>query len=180
MERSNSQIADLLSRPAALTIGVFFYTLGYIIVASSKTVDSVVGGQVIYTLGTTAINQVSGILIADITSLQWRGAVQGAYSLPWVLNAFVAGYITEDIGALSQEGWRWGVSDIVVLRDLPDHFSTACFVSSSRFVSLLLFLSCSGATARPGRLVVSNPVFSQGRTELTLSPVPRLVFVRTP
>jgi MFS family permease len=99
-----------VSRPAALTISVFFYALGYIIVASSKSVDAVVGGQVIYTLGTTGITQVSGILIADITSLQWRGAVQGAYSLPWVLNAFVAGYITSGIGAFSQEGWRWGVS----------------------------------------------------------------------
>jgi MFS family permease len=105
-----AKIADLISRPWALTISIFFYTLGFIIVAASKNVQAVVAGQVIYTLGTTGINQVMGILIADITSLQWRGAVQGAYSLPWALNAFVAGYISSDISAYSENGWRWGVS----------------------------------------------------------------------
>lgn len=100
----------------ALTVSVFFYALGYIIVASSKNVEAVVGGMVIYTLGNTGINQVVGILIADITSLQWRGAVQGAYSLPWVLNAFVAGYITSGISGFSQDGWRWGVSPLARTR----------------------------------------------------------------
>lgn len=125
------KMADLLSRPAALTIAVFFYCLGYIIVASSKNVDAVVGGQVIYTLGQTGISQVSGILIADITSLQWRGAVNGAYALPWVVFAFVSGYITEGIGAYSQNGWRWGVGLFV---GAADH-STECSAFLCQFVS---------------------------------------------
>ncbi|TXT07886.1 uncharacterized protein COLE_04810 [Cutaneotrichosporon oleaginosum] len=110
-----AKMADLLSRPFALSLAVFFYTLGFILVASSRTVQAVVAGQVIYTLGTSGITQVTGILIADITSLQWRGAVIGAYSLPWVLNAFVAGYITEGISAFSNDGWRWGYGMFCIL-----------------------------------------------------------------
>lgn len=108
-------MADLLSRPFALSLAVFFYTLGFIVVASSRNVEAVVAGQVIYTLGTSGITQVSGILLADITSLQWRGAVVGAYSLPWVLNAFVAGYITDGISAFSENGWRWGYGMFTIL-----------------------------------------------------------------
>lgn len=110
-----AKIADLLSRPAALAIGVFLYVIGYIVVASSKNVEAVVAGQVIYTLGTSAITQINGVLLADITSLQWRGAIVGAYSLPWVLNAFVAGYITEGISAYSENGWRWGYGMFIIL-----------------------------------------------------------------
>lgn len=53
--------------------------------------------------------------MADITSLQWRGAIQGAISLPWIPNAFVAGFITDGIGALSDEGWRWGYGMFCIL-----------------------------------------------------------------
>lgn len=142
------QIADLLSRPMALTISVFFYTLGFIITAASKNVDSVVAGQVLYTLGNTGINQVTGILIADITSLQWRGAVQGAYSLPWVLNAFVAGYITDGISAYSENGWRWGVSCPRGIVQLTTG-STACSVFSCPCALRRRSWSCSGATTAP-------------------------------
>lgn len=52
----------------------------------------------------------NSLLIADITSMQWRAFVDGAVNLPYVLNAFVAGYIVSDINAYSVNGWRWGVS----------------------------------------------------------------------
>lgn len=53
---------------------------------------------------------VNSLLIADITSMQWRAFVDGAVNLPYVLNAFVAGYIVSDINGYSANGWRWGVS----------------------------------------------------------------------
>ncbi|OCF37481.1 siderophore-iron transporter Str1 [Kwoniella heveanensis BCC8398] len=103
-----AKCADLFSRPWALTFSVVFYTLGYIIVASSQTVGAVAGGEVLQTLGNTGINFVSSILIADITSLQWRGFVSGLYSLPFIPFAFVAGDIAAGINAYSENGWRWG------------------------------------------------------------------------
>ncbi|KAL1405311.1 hypothetical protein Q8F55_008938 [Vanrija albida] len=103
-----AKMADLFSRPIALSISVFCYTLGYIIIASASNIKAVVAGQVIAQLGQTGIYQIQGILIADITNLKWRGFVNGLYSLPFILNAFIAGYITSGIGALSQDGWRWG------------------------------------------------------------------------
>ncbi|WVQ79992.1 hypothetical protein IAT38_002093 [Cryptococcus sp. DSM 104549] len=103
-----AKCADLWSRPMAIAISVALYTLGYIIVASSNTVDAVAAGEFIYTLGNTGINFVSGVLIADITSLQWRGFVNGLYSLPFVPFAFLSGDIADGINAYSSSGWRWG------------------------------------------------------------------------
>lgn len=53
---------------------------------------------------------VNSLLISDITSLQWRAFVIGCTYLPFVLNAFIAGYITTGVGGFSANGWRWGVS----------------------------------------------------------------------
>lgn len=47
--------------------------------------------------------------------MQWRAFVDGAVNLPYVLNAFVAGYIVSDINAYSVNGWRWGVSHFLLM-----------------------------------------------------------------
>ncbi|TXT04868.1 hypothetical protein VHUM_03951 [Vanrija humicola] len=110
-----AKMADLFSRPIALSISVFCYTLGYIIIASAGNIKSVVAGQVIATLGQTGIYQIQGILVADITNLKWRGFVNGLYSLPFILNAFIAGFITSGINGLSENGWRWGYGMFCIL-----------------------------------------------------------------
>ncbi|OXG22594.1 siderophore-iron transporter Str1 [Cryptococcus neoformans Tu401-1] len=103
-----AKLADLFSRPWALALSVLFYTIGYIVVAASKNVADVAGGEVIYTIGNTGLDFITSILLADITSLQWRGLVIGLYSLPFIPFAFVAGNIADGINAYSANGWRWG------------------------------------------------------------------------
>ncbi|WWC85163.1 uncharacterized protein L201_000020 [Kwoniella dendrophila CBS 6074] len=104
-----AKLADLWSRPFAIAVGVVFYTIGYIVVAASKNVEDVAAGQVIYTLGDTALQFVQTILLGDITSLQYRGLVNGLVSLPYIPFAFVAGNIAEGLKVYtSTDGWRWG------------------------------------------------------------------------
>ncbi|KAG5641857.1 hypothetical protein DXG03_004097 [Asterophora parasitica] len=110
-----AKMADLLSRPMALLISLTLYVIGYAITAGAPNIKAVVAGQAIYTLGQSGIYQVQGILIADITSLQWRGLANGLYSLPFIINAFVAGYITTGISAYSVNGWRWGYGMFCIL-----------------------------------------------------------------
>jgi hypothetical protein len=59
--------------------------------------------------GTRADEAVNSLILADITSLQWRGFVNGAINLPYVINAFVGADITQRINGYSDNGWRWGV-----------------------------------------------------------------------
>jgi MFS family permease len=108
----NPQLADVWSRPHALALSVALYALGYAMCAGAKNVATVVAGQFVYTLGNTGITfrtfeallpsdtvdpsstsdlflLVNSLLIADITSLQWRAFANGAVNLPYVVNAFV-------------------------------------------------------------------------------------------
>ncbi|KAJ7073237.1 major facilitator superfamily domain-containing protein [Mycena belliarum] len=110
-----AKVADLSSRPAAMTLSVIFYCIGYIVVAASKTIGAVAGGQVIYTIGNSGISFINGLILADITSLQWRGFIQGLNSTPFILTAFLAGNITTGISANTANGWRWGYGMFVII-----------------------------------------------------------------
>jgi MFS family permease len=73
-------------------------------------VTKMVIGQVLFTLGVTGMSTVQALMIADLSSLQYRGLIQALYAVPNVWWSFVAGDIAAGIGAYSEDGWRWGVS----------------------------------------------------------------------
>lgn len=106
-----AKICDVISRPAAISLAAFFFTMGYLIVASAPTVHAVVAGEAIFTAGRGGLYQIMHILISDLTPLKWRGVLLGSYSLPFILNGFLAGEITGGLRILSLQGgngWRWG------------------------------------------------------------------------
>ena len=99
-----AKILDLASRPAGYAAGIGFYVLGFIVVASSGTVQAVAGGQVLGTVGTTFINLSQAVIVSDLSSLRNRALLQSCLSVPWLVNAFVAGFITEGIAAYTTDG----------------------------------------------------------------------------
>ncbi|TYJ57394.1 hypothetical protein B9479_001934 [Cryptococcus floricola] len=121
-----AKMADVWSRPHALIVAVTCYVVGYAMCAGAQNVSTVVAGQLIYTFGNSGITFLNSLIIADITSLQWRAFVDGAINLPYVVNAFVAGYITSGINAYSANGWRWGYGMFCIL--LPVCISPAIIV----------------------------------------------------
>jgi MFS family permease len=46
------------------------------------------------------------IIIADLTSLKWRGLVSGLMTAPFILNAFIGSNIVAAV--IHHAGWRWG------------------------------------------------------------------------
>lgn len=142
-----AKTADLLSRPWALLGALVFYTLGYAVTAGSNTVSAVSAGQVVYTMGTSGMNFVQTLLIADITSLQWRGFVQGAVSLFYIPFALAAPQIT---GAISLANWRWG-------------FGMFCIIMPVCIVPILFVLFWADRKARKSGRESHGPVIEMHR-----------------
>ncbi|CAO1634322.1 unnamed protein product [Parajaminaea phylloscopi] len=107
-----SKIADLFSRPLALAFATLFYAVGYAVVAGSKTVTDVAGGQVVYAVGNSGLSFMQTLILADITPLKYRGLAFGVVSIPYIPFAFVAGYITD---AVTLANWRWGFGMMSIL-----------------------------------------------------------------
>lgn len=130
------KISDLASRPAALCAAVTLFTVGYIIVASSSRVSDVVVGLSLNQFGQLGIRQMAILLVADITVLEWRGVGQALTSVPWVLSAFISGYISQGINAYSEGGWRWG-------------YGMFCAIVPVCIAPTILFLFWAQRRARP-------------------------------
>lgn len=92
---------------------VFFYVLGYIIVASSNGIVTYAVGNSIYVIGITGLFFLQNIIVADLSSTRYRWWWTQFPNILQCINGFVAGKIS---GSLLQEGakpnnWRWGFGE---------------------------------------------------------------------
>ncbi|KAG9042123.1 hypothetical protein FS837_011259 [Tulasnella sp. UAMH 9824] len=110
-----AKLADVTSRPVAYTSVLLFYVIGYIVIASANNTNQIAGGIVVYAMGYTGLQVLTSIIVADITSLQYRGLVQGLTSAPFILNAFVSAFISESVLGPTFSGWRWGYGMFAIL-----------------------------------------------------------------
>ncbi|KAM0755497.1 drug:h+ antiporter [Meredithblackwellia eburnea MCA 4105] len=108
-----AKLSDVFGRAEAYLFAVVFYVLGYIVIASSKTVNTYAGGAILYEVGYASLQILLQIVIGDVTSLRWRGIVSSSVSLPFFINAFVSSNIAQ--GILQRSGWRWGYGMFAIL-----------------------------------------------------------------
>ncbi|KAF8640180.1 hypothetical protein AX16_010235 [Volvariella volvacea WC 439] len=108
-----AKIADVGSRGTAYVMVLIFYVVGYIVIASAQNHQTVGGGIIIYAVGYTGLQLLTQVIIADITTLKWRGLVSGLMSLPFVINAFVGSNISTWF--LTHSTWRWGYGMFAIL-----------------------------------------------------------------
>jgi len=115
---------------------VLFYVVGYILIATSNGVSQFAAGTVfqaayvpisrvscthahqmliIYS-GSTGLQLLTQVIIADITSLRYRGLLSSLMSLPYIINAFVGSKIAASITTADPvNGWRWGYGMFSIL-----------------------------------------------------------------
>lgn len=108
-----AKIADVKSRPTAFVLVLVFYIVGYIVIASAANTGRIAGGIVIYAVGYTGLQLLNQVIIADVTTLQWRGLVSALISLPFVVNAFVGSNISSAL--IARGDWRWGYAMFAIL-----------------------------------------------------------------
>ncbi|KAF3986952.1 hypothetical protein FT663_04115 [Candidozyma haemuli var. vulneris] len=100
-----ARIANIVSRPATYMVSVIFYSLGYVIVASSNTISAYIVGSALASAGSAGITFLNRVIVADMTSLKWRALATSSLSTPYIINTWYAGYIVSDLGPTN---WRWG------------------------------------------------------------------------
>ncbi|EFY87657.1 hypothetical protein MAC_06251 [Metarhizium acridum CQMa 102] len=102
-----AKIADVFGRIELICLSIFFYVLGTIIEAASKNVDTFAGGSVLYQIGYTMIILLVEVIIADITSTRARLFFSYVPALPFIINTWVSGNISELV--LRKSTWEWGI-----------------------------------------------------------------------
>ncbi|KAI0763855.1 drug:h+ antiporter [Trametes elegans] len=108
-----AKVADVTSRGTAYLVVLVFYICGYVIIALAPNVGAVAAGIVLYAIGYTGLQLLTSVIIADITTLQWRGIVSGMTSLPFLFNAFIGSNVSNFF--LEHLNWRWGYAMFAIL-----------------------------------------------------------------
>ncbi|OJJ98845.1 hypothetical protein ASPACDRAFT_53055 [Aspergillus aculeatus ATCC 16872] len=102
-----AKIADVIGRPELIVVSIFFYTIGTVVEACSKTVEQFAAGAVLYQVGFTLIVLLVEILVADLSSLRSRLLCSYIPAIPFIINTWVGGDVAA--AALRATSWRWGV-----------------------------------------------------------------------
>ncbi|QPH09569.1 hypothetical protein C2857_000424 [Epichloe festucae Fl1] len=103
-----AKIADVFGRVELICVSVVFYVVGTIVEAVADNVDAFSGGAIIYQIGYTMLLLLVEVIIADITSTRARLFFSYIPALPFIINTWVSGDISEAV--LQGPGWKWGIA----------------------------------------------------------------------
>ncbi|KAH9846877.1 drug:h+ antiporter [Lenzites betulinus] len=108
-----AKVADVSSRGTSYIVVLVFYVIGYIVIASANGVGALAAGIILYAIGYTGLQLLTQIIIADITTLKWRGLVSSLTSAPFIVNAFIGSDVSTSM--LEHSTWRWGYGMFAIL-----------------------------------------------------------------
>ncbi|KAJ7063498.1 major facilitator superfamily domain-containing protein [Mycena amicta] len=125
-----AKVADVGSRGTAYCIVLLFYVIGtppsmlrgtllnvdaagYAAISTARNIETVAGGIFLYAVGFTGLQLLTQVVIADATTLKWRGLFVSITTLPFLINAFIGSNISAAI--IERAGWRWGYGMFIIL-----------------------------------------------------------------
>ncbi|CCH46886.1 Siderophore iron transporter [Wickerhamomyces ciferrii] len=102
-----ARLSDVFGRLELLIVSIVFYTMGTIIQSQAYDIQRFCAGSVFYNLGYVGVLLVVTLIIADFSTLRWRSLYQCTTTLPFIINTWISGDITEAVNPL--ENWSWGI-----------------------------------------------------------------------
>ena len=101
-----SKIADVFGRFEAFSLSVFIFVIGYIQQAASNSVRTYAAAQIFYAAGSTGLQILIQIFIADTSDLLNRALCATLPDVPFLINVWIGPQLAESI--LKTTSWRWG------------------------------------------------------------------------
>ncbi|KAI0458374.1 siderochrome-iron transporter MirC [Xylaria acuta] len=109
-----AKIADVFGRLEAFIICIFLYVLGYIQMAASGNVQTFAAAQIFYSAGSTGLQILQQIFIADTSDLLNRALFSSLPDLPFLVTVWVGPVIGGAFIATSTWRWAYGIWAIIL------------------------------------------------------------------
>ncbi|KAK5153874.1 hypothetical protein LTS14_007094 [Recurvomyces mirabilis] len=101
-----SKIADVFGRFEAFSLSVLIYVIGYIQQAAADNVKTYAAAQIFYSAGSTGLQILIQIFVADTSDLLNRSLVATLPDVPFLVNVWIGPSLADTI--LKNLNWRWG------------------------------------------------------------------------
>lgn len=101
-----AKTANVFGRLEAFSISVFLYVIGYIQMAGSNNVKTFASAQIFYSAGSTGLQILIQIFVADTSDLLNRALFSSLPDVPFLITVWVGPPIANSV--LAHTTWRWG------------------------------------------------------------------------
>ncbi|KAL9085449.1 MAG: hypothetical protein Q9165_007599 [Trypethelium subeluteriae] len=101
-----AKVADVFGRYEAFSISVFVYVIGYIQQAASNNVKTFAAAQIFYSAGSTGLQILQQIFIADTSDLLNRALFATIPDVPFLVTVWAGPPIAASL--IKHASWRWG------------------------------------------------------------------------
>ncbi|KAK3399226.1 siderophore iron transporter mirC [Sordaria brevicollis] len=101
-----AKIADVFGRLEAFVISIVLCVLGYILMAASQNVETYASAQIFYAAGSTGLQILQQVFIADTSSFLNRALFSSLPDSPFLVTVWIGPLIASAI--LATTTWRWG------------------------------------------------------------------------
>ncbi|KAI0874708.1 siderochrome-iron transporter MirC [Hypoxylon argillaceum] len=109
-----AKIADVFGRLEAFTFCVVLYVLGYIQMAASANVQTFAAAQIFYSAGSTGLQILQQIIIADTSDMLNRALFSSLPDVPFLVTTWIGSIIGGAIVASSTWRWAYGIWAIIL------------------------------------------------------------------
>ncbi|OTA54821.1 MFS general substrate transporter [Hypoxylon sp. EC38] len=111
-----AKIIDIWGRPEGFALMTCLATLGVILMAVSRNVETYAAALVFYKVGENGMHFVLDVFVADTSRLRNRALVLALMSSPFLATTFAGPAAAQDF--LQGIGWRWAYGVIAILTPL--------------------------------------------------------------
>ncbi|KAG5969010.1 hypothetical protein E4U57_002449 [Claviceps arundinis] len=101
-----AKVLDVFGRPQGYLLSIILTTLGLVMMAVCRNVETYAAAQVFYWVGFNGLGYCLSIFVADTSSLQNRGLMLAFTTSPYIITTWIAGPLAQ--GFLEGPGFRWG------------------------------------------------------------------------
>ncbi|PKS04877.1 hypothetical protein jhhlp_008241 [Lomentospora prolificans] len=110
-----AKFIDNFGRPQGFTLAVGSMTLGLIMMAACKNVETYAAATVFYYTGYSWLDFTITIFIADTSKLRNRAFMIAYAASPWLITVWIYGLACERIIAPGGIGWRWAYGIFAII-----------------------------------------------------------------
>lgn len=100
-----ARCADIFGRATMLNVSILLYVVGTLIQCQATDIPKFGAGTCLYQLGVIGIHLMLQLIAMDFSDLNWRIVASFVPALPFVINIWISGYITQAVG----DRWSWGI-----------------------------------------------------------------------
>ncbi|WFD00900.1 hypothetical protein MYAM1_003656 [Malassezia yamatoensis] len=101
-----AKLSDAVGRISTMVLLLGTYVAGNAVMASATSFNMLAIGTVFQSLGSTGLQVLQSVIVADTTSVQWRGLLIATVNMPYLINFAVTGPFVNYV--MTTYGWRGG------------------------------------------------------------------------